>query len=277
MIESESSSHYDRDQNRSDLTTRSTGPGKDKSRIAQTLARGLMVLNCFKDEPGKELGVKDLVQFLSLPQTVVSRIVATLSAFGYLYQNPATRKYRLGLAAFTLGSISNPYLELNEAARPWMERLALDTGESVSLTVVDRVSGDGLCIASLDTPNQIKLTTVIGSIRPLHRGATRKVLLAHLPEGAQRDYFYRLNVDQSEESHLREELAAIVKQGYAYSAEELDKGAFAIAAPILSPNGVLLGGLAVLGPLFRHQPAEITGWIASVRQAATGIAQHIRT
>ena len=279
-----------------------------------------MLLNCFQhdqpnsgvnhlannlDEPGsaadrgRELGIKELVQRLGLPQTVVSRLAATLVEYGYLYQNPTTRKYRLGLTAFTLGMAANPHEELKRAAWPWMEQLARETGESVSLTVVDPVSNDGLCIASIDSANTIKLTTVVGSMRPLHRGATRKVLLAYLPPDQQRSYMPRVRASASSSdlstpsgaetgnmsgsglgrvlnADLQCELEQIVQDGYAYSEEELDKGAFAIAAPIRTERGLLLGGVAVLGPIFRHTTEERKSWIPLVQRAAEAIVRSLR-
>lgn len=238
-----------------------------------------MLLNLFQAGPvsahpsGVELGIKDLSLQLALPQTIVSRLTATLVEYGYLYQNPTTRKYRLGLAAFTLGLAADPHLELNQAAKPQLEQLARQTRESVSLTVVDEVSGDGLCIVSLDSPSEIKLTTVVGSLRPLHRGATRKVLLAYLPQAQRQDYIRRLCLNSETQTVLLKELSDITEVGYAYSEEELDQGAFAVAAPVLTPNGVLLGGVAVLGPLFRHTEDERQSFIPLVRNAAAQIGK----
>src|SRR5579875_708953 len=152
---------------------------EDKTRTSQTLARGLQVLGCFQ-ERGSELGIKELSQALALPQTIISRLVATLVDYGYLVQNPQTKKYTLGLTAFTLGLHATPEPQLRHVAYPYLEQLQEMTKETVSLNVVDVASMDGVCIASIDSPAQIKLTTRVGSVRPLYRGATRKVLLAYL-------------------------------------------------------------------------------------------------
>nr|WP_255524672.1 IclR family transcriptional regulator [Alicyclobacillus sp. SO9] len=267
------------------------------------MARGLMVLNCFQAQrtpgsegdsrdgatgldsnsgldsaPGKdiELGIKDLSTQLSLPPTVVSRLTATLVEYGYLYQNPATRKYRLGLTAFTLGLSANPQLELNQASRPWMQQLAKDTRETISLTVIDPASHNGICISSLDSPSQIKLTTTVGSIRPLHRGATRKVLLAFMQPENSENYIERLKLPKDEEDGLAAELKSIRDQGFAYSEEELDEGAFAVAAPILGGANLLLGGISILAPVFRHDNDDIRRFSELVQTAAEEIGRAIR-
>ncbi|MCL6599876.1 MAG: IclR family transcriptional regulator [Alicyclobacillus macrosporangiidus] len=251
----------------------------DKTRTSQTLARGLEVLNCFLPASGtdprqesQELGIKQMVDRLGLPHTVVSRLVATLTEYGYLQQNPATKKYHLGLVAFLLGQAASPELALRRAAWPAMTELAERTRETVSLNIVDPVTMNGVCIASIDSPAEIKLTTRVGSVRPLHRGATRKVLLAFLDPWRQEQYCSRFSDwTDGELERLRRELEQIRAQGYAYSEEELDPGAFAIAAPILATGGQLLGSIAVAGPIFRKTPESLRAWTEWVMAAARSV------
>lgn len=218
-----------------------------------------------------ELGIKELQVELELPKTVVSRLVATLVDYGYLYQNPVTKKYLLGVTAYTLGLCAVPRLEIRNIALPFMERLAMTTRETVSLNVVDPVSFNGTCVASIDSPAHIKLTTRVGSVRPLHRGASRKVLLANI-EGWQRDqYIAKLDLAPEDESTLRKQLQEIVQMGYAYSEEELDEGACAVAAPILSRDGRLLCGIAIAGPIYRKTEQQMEMWIAEVKYTAEEI------
>ena len=244
----------------------------DKTRTSQTLARGLTILNCFRENQS-EMGIKDLAGQLALPQTVVARLVATLVQFGYLYQNPQTKKYLLGIAAFTLGLNAELALPLKHTASPFLERLAQASKETVSLNIVDPVTMDGVCIASIDSPAQIKLTTRVGSVRPLHRGASRKVLLAYMEGWQQDQYMTRLNLDAASQRLLRSEIAEIRERGYAVSEEELDEGAFAVAAPVLSKDGKLLAGIALAGPLFRKTPESLAKWILLVTQTAQEVAR----
>jgi DNA-binding IclR family transcriptional regulator len=250
----------------------------DKTKTSQTLARGLEVLHCFlsigrvEDKyQMAELGIKELTQQLGLPQTVVARLVATLAAYGYLQQNRVTKKYFLGVSAFILGQASGMQTNLRQVAQPWMEQLAEYTGETISCTIVDPITFEGVCIASIDSLNEIKLTTKVGSVRPLHRGATRKVLLAFLEPWQQEKYLSKLTMTKWDRQQLVQELEQIRMQHYAYSAEELDPGAFAIAAPIIAPSGSLLGSIAVAGPLFRKPDELMVEWTQWVKDAASGV------
>ncbi|RIV28119.1 IclR family transcriptional regulator [Alicyclobacillaceae bacterium I2511] len=257
---------------------------QDKTRTAQTLARGLQVLDAFRDRQKDippetpapaELGITDLVHTLHLSATVVSRLVTTLVEHGYLYQNTATKKYVLGMAAYTLGLAAVPQVQLRNTAYPHLQRLAQHTAETVSLNVVDRQSLEGVCIASIDSPAQIKLTTRVGNVRPLHRGASRKVLLAYLESWQQEQYIVRLELCTMQADALRQELKEIHLRGYAYSEAELDVGAFAVAAPILSCEGHLLGSVAVAGPVFRKTSALMEMWVDALNQTVTDIQREL--
>ncbi len=252
----------------------------DKTRTSQTLARGLQILNAFQEKNREdlhstgsiELGIKELQEALMFPKTVVSRLVATLVDYGYLYQNPQTKKYLLGIAAYALGLCAVPQLEIRNTALPFMERLAMTTRETVSLNVIDPVTFNGACIASIDSPAHIKLTTRVGSVRPLHRGASRKVLLAYVESWQREQYIARLGLQPEEENHLRQQLAEICEQGYAYSEEELDEGACAVAAPILSQDSRLVAGIAVAGPIYRKTEEQLGVWISLVGRTAQEIS-----
>lgn len=257
---------------------------QDKTRTSQTLARGLQVLDAFRGRGLKdnlecldppELGISDLAHTLSLSGTVVARLVATLVEYGYLFQNPRTKKYTLGLATFTLGLAAVPEMQLRNAAYSHLQRLARLTGETVSLNVVEKHSLQGVCIASIDSPAQIKLTTRVGSVRPLHRGASRKVLLAFLEIWQQDLYIDTLELGPTQADSLRKELEKIRQRGYAYSEEELDEGAFAVATPILTREGHLLGGVAVAGPIFRKTPSLMAMWIEAVKQTTVDITEEL--
>ena len=52
---------------------------------------------------GAQLAVSELAQELGLNRSTTHRYVSTLAQLGYLQQDPATRKYRLGPRVLDLG------------------------------------------------------------------------------------------------------------------------------------------------------------------------------
>ncbi|MDP9729146.1 IclR family transcriptional regulator [Alicyclobacillus tolerans] len=247
---------------------------KDKTRTSQTLARGLRILDCFVTY-GEELGVAELSNLLHLPRTVVARLVTTLAEHGYLAQNQENKKYRLGMSAYILGMHANREYSLRQMAWPSMQCLAASSGETVSLTMLDEERLVGICIASIDSPLPIKLTTRTGSVLPLHRGATRKILLAYASEAIKETVLTQLQeISQSSPDSvesLKKELLEIRRKGYAYSEEELDDGAFAVAAPILTEKGELLAGIGVAGPIYRKTEESLQRLISLILSSAREI------
>ena len=70
--------------------------------FSQSLERGLAILCAFSpDRP--ILGVSDLGRELGLTRSTTHRYVATLASLGFLEQDDATRKYRLGPRVLDLG------------------------------------------------------------------------------------------------------------------------------------------------------------------------------
>jgi IclR family KDG regulon transcriptional repressor len=67
--------------------------------LLQSVENSLRVLEAFREEE-PELGISELARKLGLSRSSVYRIVATLTARGFLAQETANGKYRLG----TIGS-----------------------------------------------------------------------------------------------------------------------------------------------------------------------------
>ena len=85
--------------------------------LSQSLERGLAVLCAFTpDRPA--LGISELAGELGLTRSTTHRYVTTLSTLGFLEQDVATRKYRLGPRVLDLGFATLGSLELREIAAP---------------------------------------------------------------------------------------------------------------------------------------------------------------
>jgi DNA-binding IclR family transcriptional regulator len=105
----------------------------------------------------------------------------------------------------------------------------------------------------------------------MHRGASGKVLLAHLdPEQAERVLAAAEALEPDRDlALLRRELDEIRRRGYAVSHAELDAGASGVAAPILDASGRLVAGITVAGPSERIRPAQDRIAAAVIAAAAT--------
>lgn len=225
-------------------------------RGGQLLERALRLLEMFTPErPAWQ--VAELSHATGLSRPTVYRILRVLESFGYVAQDRATKRFRLGSGALALGRRALESIELRQVAYPVMRGLQEATGETVLLTVPSEDRTESVCVDRLESPQRLRLILEVGRRVPLHAGASSKILLAFLPpEQVQRVVALRglprLNKNTiTDPDALARELEDIRRRGYALSFEETNEGAAGVAAPIFDAAGELAGGLGIAGPLIR--------------------------
>jgi IclR family pca regulon transcriptional regulator len=220
-------------------------------RFSQSLERGLAILCCFDPEHPVR-GIVDIAQELGMSRSTTHRYVITLAALGYLEQGPG-RKYRLGLRVTGLGLSAMSGMGLREHARADLQELCQRTGFTVSLAVLDgpeillleRLRGTRRVL------HQAEPGITAGSRLPAYCTAAGKLLLAFLPERAQRESIGELQLEKRgphtirSKSALRQELMQIREDGLAVDDEEFAAGLFAIAAPLRSDTGDTIAAVAM--------------------------------
>jgi IclR family pca regulon transcriptional regulator len=217
-------------------------PTLQEPRYSQSLERGLAILGCFT--PTRPvLGIADLADELGMSRSTTHRYVITLTRLGYLHQG-ARRKYHLALRVTDLGMSAMNATGLHEHAHPYLEELRTRTGFTVAAAVLD-----GSEILLLDWlrggrrgQGLIDLGVTRGSRLPTFCTAAGKLLLANLPEQAQRERIAELRLSRpapktvKTKTALREELAQIRGESLVACDEELAPGLYEIAAPIRSTS-----------------------------------------
>lgn len=116
--------------------------GQDERHFVTALARGLALLSAFR--PGERvLGNLEFARRTRLPKSTVSRLTYTLTCLGYLeaaQDGQGHAGYCLGSPVLALGSTLLQRLDVREIARPFMQKLADETGVMVALGIPDRGS-----------------------------------------------------------------------------------------------------------------------------------------
>lgn len=196
------------------------------------------------------------------------RYVALLREFGFLMEAPGG-KYALGPRALGMARAAQAALNYTELARPLMEALCHDTGETVFL--LRRVGDHAICIGRCDPVNPVRIFLEIGSAVPLHVGASPKLLLAHLP-ARERDAYIARYIERDpalrrNRARLRAELDQMRAHGSGITIDEITPGVWACAAPILE-HGKVIAALSVAGPAFRIGKVKRKAFEAMVRNAA---------
>jgi DNA-binding IclR family transcriptional regulator len=197
------------------------------------------------------LSLAGLVDATGLSRPTAHRLAAALEAHRLVGRDGAGR-YRLGLRVLAWAGAVSAEFGLAEAARPVLEALRDETGESAQLFVRD---GDSrLCVAASERPAGLRDTVPVGAVLPIDRGSGGKVLLAFGAEGdagagSGRSRF--AGVDAAE-------LEMIRRRGWAVSVAEREEGVCSVSAPVLDSAGRIHAALGVSGPINRlgRQPGR---------------------
>lgn len=256
------------------LTSR-TEPRAESPKV---LERALRVLDLFT-ERRPEWTAAEIGSAVGLPVSTTYRIVRALESRGLLRQ-AASGRFRLGVAAITLGHRAASAFDLSAALRPELETLAVEVSETATLSVFDRYRLAALCIDRIEASQPLRLSLEVGALVPLHAGAASKALLAFLGEEVLETVLAgplaRLAPGTiTDPGALREEIERIRERGWSYSREETNEGAWGVAAPVLSGDGAALAVLGVAAPIVRYSPEAADRAAAVVLAAAQRAPQAI--
>jgi DNA-binding IclR family transcriptional regulator len=108
-----------------------------------------------------------------LPRATAHRLAVALELHGLVRRDPDGR-FALGLGLVALGHAASAGFPLAELARPTLERLRIQTGESVQLYV--RETEGRRAVVSLQTPHALRWIVPEGALLPIDRGSAGRVL-----------------------------------------------------------------------------------------------------
>jgi IclR family pca regulon transcriptional regulator len=211
---------------------------------SQSLERGLAILSTFK--PARPLlGISELARALDLNRSTAHRYVGTLTALGYLQQDRATKKYRLGPRVLDLGFSAIGSMQLPELARPHLQHLSDETGHTVNMAILDgtEIVYVERVRSSQRGQSEIDLNLHVGSRLPAYCTSMGKVLLAFLADDARAatldatELVSRGPNTLTRRRRLEAELARARESGIAVNNEELAYGLRSIAAPVRGRSG----------------------------------------
>ncbi|HEX2850663.1 MAG TPA: helix-turn-helix domain-containing protein [Acidimicrobiales bacterium] len=178
------------------------------------------------------LTLADLTGATGLPRATAHRLATALAVHGFVGRDAENR--------FVLGP-RMARRSLADAARPALERLRDDTGESVQLYV--RRDDRRLCVVSLESPHSLRTIVPVGAALPMDRGSAAKVLSAR-----------------------REDL----KRGWAESVEERERGVASVSAPVRHGDDIV-AAVSVSGPVERTSRRPGARYALAVVAAARAV------
>jgi DNA-binding IclR family transcriptional regulator len=215
-------------------------------RRVAAVARATAVLDELAASPG-ELGTNELARRIGVDPSTVSRLLGTLEDARLVEQVPASGRYRLGLRLLELGNAALGRLDLRAVARPHLEALVEETGETATLSVPGE--HDAVTVDFAQGSLSVQSVARLGRPSVAHATAAGKVLLAFgdvpLPGGRLERFTRRTLTDPAKLASAVERVRA---EGWAEAAGERERDLNAIAAPMFAADGSLGGILGLQGP-----------------------------
>jgi DNA-binding IclR family transcriptional regulator len=242
------------------------------------LERTFGILGVFT-ESQPEWSTTRIARELDLPVPTVHRILAGLRRLGYVSQHEETRRFRLGMAALSLGERARTLADLRPVAIGPLRRLSDATGETALLTVLSPARDRSVCLERVETSQPLRLSVQPGRQLPLHAGASQKALLAFMSA----DEIDRLTAQPLERlctatitsrPALRRELTAIRARGWSSSSEETNVGVWGLAVPVLSGADVVCA-VGIAGPSPRLTVERVRRDVRLTHEAATVIGREL--
>jgi IclR family pca regulon transcriptional regulator len=219
------------------------GSGPD---FVESLARGLDVLRCF-DQHHRDMSLAEVAAATELARPTARRLLLTLEELGYV--RAADGAFSLTPKVITLGTAYVASLGLWDVARPHLEALVRQTGESSSMAQLD--GSDIIYVARVSVPKIVALRVDIGTLFPAPQTSQGKVLLAAL-SAAELDDALQIpsrsgvppHVDHSR-AEIDAELSQVRARGWALADEELAPGVRSIAVPVRDGTGTVRAAMNV--------------------------------
>jgi DNA-binding IclR family transcriptional regulator len=255
--------------------SQTVGPTRgDKSslRTIQAVDRAAALLKAVADSR-QPLAVGELASATGLNRSTAWRLLATLERNGLVERDPLTQRYSVGYAIVQM-SAAGEYDALVRRARPVLERLAEETGETVSLAVAKRfnlVYIDQVEAATIMSPSWL------GRAVPLHATSSGKAFLAWLPP-EERDALTPARLNRYTDAtittrrDLEEELEAVRRDGYSICLGELEETLFGASAAVLNERQRPVAIVGVWGPQHRVSRERLP----QIGRQALGAASEIK-
>jgi IclR family acetate operon transcriptional repressor len=207
---------------------------------SQSASRVLAVLDLIAAH--QPVGTSALAQLLGEDRSAVQRAVTTLADAGWvrIAPQPPTR-WELSAHLFTIAHLPDSVADLTRRARPVLDSLRAQTGETVMLAIPE---GNRFVVAEVaQSTHALRMALQVGQVIPPRESATGRACLPYLDERTQAAMLGR----PADPVDLAE-FAATRARGYALSAGDVMPGATNLAAAIFDGRHEPIAALVVSGP-----------------------------
>ena len=212
------------------------------------------------------IGVSALARLLDLDKNAVQRILLTLGQAGWIRQVDGG-EWQITSRPLQIGTRYIP--GLRDSARPHLEQLQRDSGETVLLFARDALSM--VVLDAIDSGHALRMTVPVGTAVPITRSGAFDSFLSD----ADRELLAAADgqahvTNRSSAQHL----ADVRSVGY-FVLDDLYPNAIAAGSPVFNANGAPIACVTVVGPRARVDTTIANRFGALAAATASAISASI--
>lgn len=224
----------------------------------QSVHRALDILEYVcENVQGCKLG--DIADHCELNKTTAFHLLKTLEARGYVEQSYDTQLYKAGWKVLDTFTDFYQKVDIRPIALPYMDKIRDLTNETVSLYFFSRVDDYymGTCMIQIESTQQLKFSSKLGSRIPVHCTAPGKVRLLGYTDEMLKDQLGKMPFTAytpatiTDPDALLQQLPDIRQKGYCIEREEYISGLSSVSAPLFKYTGRVIYAMTVTIPSSR--------------------------
>jgi DNA-binding IclR family transcriptional regulator len=240
---------------------------------APAVQRAFQLLKLVAESPAEQ-SLSGIARDLGWSKSTTHGLIQSLLTVGALEQGPLGKKIVLGPTIVELAFQSWNYFQVGDKARPILESLRDQIGETVFLGVLGR--SRGIIVATAESQKSLKISAPPGTSISLLAGALGKVYLASLPEDQTAQFIQERELPKytdktiTGKSEYIAEINQVRQNGYAIDDEEYLPGVRAIAIGVGNRRGLPLA-LWVVGFAGAMEKTVLPNFIQHIQKSAQNL------
>jgi DNA-binding IclR family transcriptional regulator len=237
---------------------------------APAVQRAFQLLKLVAESPAEQ-SLSGIARNLGWSKSTTHGLIQSLLSVGALEQGPLGKKIVLGPAIVELAFQSWNYFQVGDKARPILETLRDQIGETVFLGVLGR--SRGIIVATAESQKSLKISAPPGTSISLLAGALGKVYLASLSEDQTAEFIQERELPRFTDKTITDkrnyiaEISQVRQNGYAVDDEEYLPGVKAIAVSVGNRRGLPLA-LWVVGFAGAMEKDVLPNFIQHIQKSA---------
>ncbi len=248
---------------------------KSPSYPIESVDNALKLLHMFRER--SPIRVSEASSSIGVARSTAHRLLAMLQHHGFVRQDPFSRAYVAGPALLDFGLARLRDRDIRTPARPFLETLSQETGETVHLIALQ--GREVLFLDCVESAKAVRVGNRTGLLLPAHCTSAGKALLAALPPE-------RLKALYPEErlpgltrrsirtrARLEREVRLVRRRGYATNFGETEEDIGSIGVLIQDRQRVPRAALSLAAPTSRLTAKTIATMAKAALRTAAAIGQ----